>query len=359
MTCCFLLRPYIQLIRKQVLIRSLKLYLDGATQNIIHKRRSKMKSFMSKTKITFFLFIIPILSLFTACVKTPSPTPIPEPKLKPTITSNTEKLNVHFIKMEISGDAILIDLGETEILIDGGMPNSGVATYLQKYVDGPLEAIVVTHPHADHIGGLVDVLKTFEVNQIWLNGDVPHEDDPYIKLYKNFESLVNAKGASIHEARRGQTIDIGILSFDVLHPDRLRLIPSRNNPYSMIWGAQNSNSIVLRLRYGNISFLFTGDADKEAENKILRAGLDVQADILKVGHHGSELSSSEKFLKSVNPKVAVYMAGEKQPTQGPQKPHKKTIAALKKIGAEVYGTTTHGTIIITTDGTTYTIETQK
>ena len=145
------------------------------------------------------------------------------------------------------------------------------------------------------------------------------------------------------------------MSIDVLHPDTLvKSVSPKTSAHSM-----NKNCIVLRLRYGNISFLFTGDAPKETENEILKAGLEVQADILKVGHHGSAWSSSEKFLKSVKPKVTVYMAGEKQPKRGPKKPHQKTIAALKKVGAEVYGTTTHGTVIITTDGITYTVETQK
>jgi competence protein ComEC len=311
----------------------------------------------AKTRITVLLFIIPILSFLAACVTTPSPAPITRPKLEPTITSNTEKLNVHFIEMEFFGDAILIDLGRTEILIDGGFGNSGVASYLQNYVDGPLEAMVVTHPHPDHFGGLIEVLKRFEVNQIWLNGDIPPEGEPYIERYKYFETLVSTEGASIHEARRGQTIDIGILSFAVLHPDTL--VEHKNVSLGSRDISMNNNSIVLRLRYGNISFLFTGDIHKETENKILRAGLEVRADILKVGHHGSALSSTERFLKSVKPKVAVYMAGEKQPEQGPKKPHQETIAALKKVGAEVYGTTTHATIIISTDGITYTVETQK
>jgi beta-lactamase superfamily II metal-dependent hydrolase len=121
----------------------------------------------------------------------------------------------------------------------------------------------------------------------------------------------------------------------------------------------NNNSIVLRLRYGNIAFLFTGDALKEAEAIILEAGLEVQADILKVGHHGAFDSSSRKFLKSVMPKVAVYMAPGKPPKFGPQRPHPDTIAALKKVEAKVYGTDTHGTVIITTDGKTYTTDTEK
>lgn len=310
-----------------------------------------MRFIPAKNRITVFLFIITILSLFTACATTPLPAPIAESKLEPTITSNTDKLIIHFIKMETFGDAILIDLGETEILIDGGIPNSGVASYLRNYVDGPIETVIVTHPHPDHFGGLVDVFEKFKVDQIWLNGDIPSGSESYIKLYKIFESLVNEERASVNKARRGQKIDVGILSFHVLHPDTL--IYSENDPYSM-----NSNSIVLRLRYGNISFLFTGDAAKETEKEILKTGLEIQADILKVGHHASGKASSDKFLRSVKPKVAVYMAGEKPPGHGPMKPHPETIAALKKVGAEVFGTN-HGNIIISTDGKTYNIETQK
>ena len=108
------------------------------------------------------------------------------------------------------------------------------------------------------------------------------------------------------------------------------------------------------------TFLFTGDASKKAEASILDAGLVVQADILKVGHHGSKYASSSQFLKSVKPKVAVYMGnGIKNPKYGPKKPHPNTVAALKEVGAEVYGVDTHGTIMITTDGKTYTIDTEK
>lgn len=316
-----------------------------------------MRSLSGKIRISIILSIIPILSFFNACVTTTSQSSITEPKLIPIIAYDTEKLNLHFIKMETFGDAILIDLEETEILIDGGHPDSGVAAYLQKYVDGTLEAIVVTHPHPDHMGGLVEVLEKYEVNQIWLNGDIPLDNEPFFDLYKIFESRLNAEGAAIHEARRGQTIDVGILSFYILHPDKL--VPSKRDA-SLGYRAytMNKNSIVMRLRYGNISFLFTGDAPKEIEKDILKAGFEVQADILKVGHHASKGSSSANFLKSVKPKVAVYMSGVKQSSFGPKKPHPTTIAALKKSGAEVYGTKL-GTIIIATDGTTFTIGTRK
>jgi beta-lactamase superfamily II metal-dependent hydrolase len=330
-----------------------------------------MKSLLAKIRISVLSHIVIILLFFIGCTTAPPPAPAPEPKVEPTVTSTTEKLKVHFIKTTKMCDAILIDLGDSEILIDGGFPNSGVSEYIKDYVDGSLDAMVATHPHPDHIGGLVKVLKTYDVNEIWVNGDDlklsperirssprPEAFSKSVKLSQIFTSLANKEGASVHVARRGQTMDIGILSFSVLHPDTLLTYSSSQN--SPILRTMNENSIVIRLKYGNIAFLFTGDAGKKAEASILEAGLGVQGDILKVGHHGSKYASSPQFLKSVMPKAAVYMGpGIKNPKFGPKKPHPDTIAALKKVGAKVYGVDTHGTIIITTDGKTYTIDTEK
>lgn len=312
---------------------------------------------LMKIRITVLLYLIITILIFIGCVTTPPPAPVPELKLEPTVTSNTKKLKVHFIDVD-DGDSVLIDLGETEILIDGGLPMSGVAKYLNDYVDGSLEVMVATHPHPDHIGGLIRVLEEFEVSEIWLNGDTFPRGTRSFKIFERFTSLVKAEGASVHEARRGQTIDIGILSFHVFHPDALLSYDTYQEIPSILH-TMNNNSIVLKLRYGNIAFLFTGDAHKEAEANILKARLDIRADILKVGHHGSNGSSSRQFLNSVMPKVAVYMAEGKIRARGPKKPNQSTIAALKKVGAEVYGTNTHGTILITTDGETYTIDTVK
>jgi beta-lactamase superfamily II metal-dependent hydrolase len=329
-----------------------------------------MKLLLAKIRVPAFLFIILILLFFIGYNTAPAPA-TPEPKPEPTVTSKTEKLKVHFIKPAKYGDAILIDLGESEILIDGGVDPSGVSEYIKDYVDGPLEVMVVTHPHPDHIGGLIEVLRTFDVNEIWVNGDTlkisPEliNSSPMAELHSEgvelcqiFTSMANKEGASIHVARRGQTMDIGILSFSILHPDTLLSYNPSGNLRS-IYKTMNDNSIVLRLRYGDVTFLFTGEAGTKAEANILEAGLGVQADILKVGHHGSTWASSPQFLKSVMPKVAVYMAPDRQPRIGPLKPHPDTIAALNKVGAKVYGTETHGTVMISTDGKTYTVDTVK
>jgi competence protein ComEC len=248
-------------------------------------------------------------------------------------------LKVHFIDVG-QGDAILIDLNETEILIDGGDKSSGVVAYLNDYVDDELEVMVATHPHADHIGGLIAVLETFKVEQIWYNGD-----ESTSTTYSDFMTAVTAEDAQIHKAIRGNIISAGELEFTVL------------NPY--VLGADiNNNSIVLSLSYGEVDFLFTGDAGHEAENDMLVQSIVPLTDIeiLKVGHHGSRTASSEMFLEFTSPKIAIYMAAEGN-SYG--HPHEETIIALSSINADIYGTDVFGTIIVTTNGLNYEIQTEK
>ena len=246
------------------------------------------------------------------------------------------ELKVHFIDVG-QGDAILIDLGETEILIDGGGKSPGVATYLNNYVDGHLEVMVATHPHADHIGGLIAVLEAFEVQEIWHNGDSSTS-----QTYGQFEAAIDAEGAEVNIATRGDEVIAGELILVVLSPATLT-------------GSTNEDSIVLSLSYGEIDFLFTGDAGQEAEVSMLGAGLVPSVEILKVGHHGSRTASSQSFLAAATPEVAVYMAKEGN-SYG--HPHEETIAALTLIGAEIYGTEVYGTIILTTAGAEHGVETE-
>ena len=272
---------------------------------------------------------------------TPTPTlpPAPEPTPTPVPTPTTRELNAHFIDVG-QGDAILIDLGETEILIDGGDKSPGVTEYLNDYMDDRvLEVMVATHPHADHIGGLIAVLDSFDVEEIWLNGD-----NATTKTYEAFMSRVNAEGALINRALRGQSIEVDSLTLDIL------------NPWIPQFSDINNNSIVLLLSYGEIDFLFMGDAEQGAEGNILRAGILPDVEILKVGHHGSNSSSSPEFLNAVKPETAIYMAGEGNRYGHP---HEETIQALLEVGAEIYGTDIHGTIILTTDGDTYTLQLDK
>jgi len=286
----------------------------------------------------------PSLTTTTQPEPTPSPAPKPTrtPEPAPTLTPapTKEELRVHFIDVG-QGDSILIDHGETEVLIDGGNRASGVVSYLDDYVDGALEVMVATHPDVDHIGGLIGVLSAFEVREIWLNGDKSSS-----KTYQEFMSLVNAEGAAIHEARLGDSIKVGSLTLLVRHP--AGLFPK----------STNNNSIVLLLSYGDMDFLFTGDAQTKAEEAMLAKKYYPVPDVdfLKVGCHGSRSSSSARFLDRVRPEFAIYMAGE-----GNREcyPHEETISALSQIGAKIYGTDIHGTITVITDGHWYRLQLEK
>ncbi|MFC1982886.1 MBL fold metallo-hydrolase [Chloroflexota bacterium] len=239
-----------------------------------------------------------------------------------------DTLRVHFIDVG-QGDSILIDLRETEILIDGGDRSPGVIQYLDSYVDGAIEAMIATHPDADHIGGLIAVLNIFQVEEIWINGDTSTSG-----TYSEFMSAVNSEDAQVYVARRGDTIQAGDIILHVLHPDNLG-------------STTNNNSIVMSLSFGQVDFLFTGDAEQEAEASMLTAGIVPDVEILKVGHHGSRSSSSAQFLDTVKPEIAIYMAGQ---VNSYGHPHQESIAALAEVHALIYGTDIYGTIIIVTDG---------
>lgn len=329
---------------------------------------------MKRTLLIFFTLII-MISVVTGCIstQTPQPSPSPGPDASPVPTSPSlvqppatepvltptpkpepipvpaipvpppaiavEELKVHFIDVG-QGDSILVDLGSIEILIDGGGRSPGIVPYLENYVDGAIEVMVATHPHADHIGGLIDVLSAYEVKEIWHNGDKSDS-----KTYADFMSSVESEGAVVHVARLHDTIKVGGLSLFVHHPANLD-------------GSTNNNSIVLHLAYGEIDFLFTGDAEREAEGKmmLLSSVRIPEVEILKVGHHGSRTASSKDFLAITSPEVAIYMAKEGN-SYG--HPHDETIESLHNIGTTIYGTDVHGNIVVVTDGKNYELQLDK
>lgn len=255
------------------------------------------------------------------------------------LPAQDSNLRVHFIDVG-QGDSILIDLGDKEILIDAGEENPGVVNYIKPYIDGKLEVLIATHPHADHIGGLIEVLQKFDVMDIWTNGD---QSDS--QIYKELMNLASVENATMHTAKRGDLVQVGVLSLQVL------------NPSQPLTKDINNNSIVLNMRYRDIDFLFMGDAEQEAESAILRSDMQIpDCDILKVGHHGSETATSQDFLSAVKPEIAVYMAGAGNSFKHP---HKEVIDRLVANGIKVYGTDKNGSIVVSTDGKTYAVSVQK
>jgi competence protein ComEC len=246
-------------------------------------------------------------------------------------TQPTQILNVYFIDVG-QGDSILIQssCGET-ILIDGGEDNQKALNFILSLGITKLDIVIASHVHPDHIGGLIEVLNTIPVAKVYSNGEM------YSTLtYESFVDAIFSSNAAYFEVKRGDTITDGSLTLSVL-----------NLPYGNENNA-NNNSIILRLVYQNISFLFMGDAEYEVESSLVNSGFSIKSDILKIGHHGSNTSSSAIFLDSVHPSIAVYSAGLGNPYHLPDP---VVLRRISGIGTVIYGTDINGTILISTDST--------
>jgi competence protein ComEC len=236
------------------------------------------------------------------------------------------------------GDATLIRTpdGKT-ILIDGGETDTGIVSKLQSLGVQRIDLMIATHPHSDHIGGLVQVLQSFPVAKVITSGQ-PHTTS----VYEHFIDGIASAQAEYGEVKRGDVISLGGVDFRILNP------VNNNDPDF------NENSIVLLFKYGQTTFLMMGDSGAVTEADMLSAGLPLKADILKVGHHGSTSGSTQTFLNMVQPTIALYSAGINNQYGHPAL---QTIAALEAVGATVYGTDRNGTISINVDLDGYTIKT--
>jgi beta-lactamase superfamily II metal-dependent hydrolase len=261
----------------------------------------------------------------------------------PTPTTTTTggilpQLQVHYIDVG-QGDSILVDYGNIDVLIDGGEESANVANLIKPYVHGDIEAVIATHYHADHIGGLIDVFKDYHVDDAFWNGEVYTT-----QTYLDWKLAMDNSGASEHIVKRGDVIREGALTFNVLDP----IVITDSDP--------DQDCIVLSLQFGSRSFLFMADDGKPAEDNLLAAGLLQHFDVLKVGHHGSDTASSQEFLNAVKPGIAVYECGVNN-QYGFPKPD--VIARLKQGGATIYGTDTFGTITVTTNGQSLDVQTER
>src|SRR5690625_1047160 len=183
-------------------------------------------------------------------------------------TRGLDELKVHFIDVG-QADAALIQFGKRTLLIDtGDWQGSEVVPYLEKMGVTSIDVVVGSHPHADHIGQLDKVIERFDVGEVWMAGGTANS-----QVCNRVISAIDAHNIGYDEPRAGDRFEIDDLRIDILSPNNLT-------------GDLNNDSIVMKLTYGSVSFLFTGDAEREAERKMVSSGQDLRATVLKVGHHG-------------------------------------------------------------------------
>lgn len=300
-----------------------------------------------QTKHEFLRRISAIIAVFftlafTGCGQTPeSPGSLPVSGVVSETTaqsgqetagvSESGSFTIHFIDVG-QADSALVTCDGHSMLIDGGNADDSNLVYsvLQRETDGHLDYVVGTHAHEDHIGGLSGA---FEADTADVTFCPVTEYDS--KAFRNFKTRADERGGGITIPAVGDTFTLGEASVTVV---AVNSVPEDTN----------NTSIVIRIVYGDTSFLFTADAEQETEEKILESGQDIESTVLKVGHHGSSTSTSQAFLDAVSPTYAVISCG-KDNSYG--HPHSETLAKLASAGVEVLRTDELGDIYCTSDGT--------
>lgn len=242
---------------------------------------------------------------------------------------------IHFLDVG-QGDSALIEFPTGEVvLIDGG-PDAVVVSKINKilgYFRREIDLVILTHPHADHLAGIINVLKSYDVKQVLYTGAI--DNSPEDKIW---EKWIADHPGRVWYAKRSDQYKIGTDIISVLYPVRSLLGKSLEANAS----SANEESIVVMLNHLGYKFLFTGDASVDVEKQLLVLGDDLKADVLKVAHHGSRFSSSDDFIQAVKPGFAIISVGQNKLGH----PAVSTISKLKAVGAQIYRTDQNGEIDI-------------
>lgn len=264
--------------------------------------------------------------------------------LEPTTAPQSDGLTIKVLDVG-QGDAILVRSKGKTVLIDTGDidERDRFARLLEKERIEKIDVLMITHPHADHIGGFAEVAKRCDIGQIYDSGKTTTT-----AVYKDYLKTIKKKNIPFQVVKQGETLDFGDgIRFEVFGP------PQLNGDDDNL----NNASIVGRLVYGDFTMMVTGDTESVAEKAIVKKyGKQMKSAVLKSSHHGSKTSSSDVFLKAVEPKTVLISVGAGNDYGHP---HQNVIKRYQKQGADIYRTDRDGTITIHSDGKSYTIEKEK
>ena len=272
---------------------------------------------------------------------TPAPAPEPEPAAPAPAPVTGAELVVRVLDVG-QGDAMLLTHPEVTVLIDTGrFDRSDLVPLLRDLGVSRIDLLVVSHPHADHIGQFDRVMAAFDVDEVWWSGATTTT-----RTFERAVAALEASDARYEEPRAGQTTTIGPLGIEILHPaagDSLRDL--------------NDSSLALRITYGAFRLVTTGDVERAGEARMLARFPDLlAADVLRLGHHGSSTSNTPGLIAAVAPSVAIFSAGVDNRYGHP---HDEVVARVVSAGIALYGTATNGTVTVVTDGTTFDVRTQR